>query len=291
MPSRWRLGGGYHDGEADRYTPRPISRRTMVPGGLAIAQGSQRAGQVAGPRTIGRRAPARARRRQRHQGARTGRLFRLRADPRQARSGTRGRTALDALRRVGKYDKFVLLDAARLMDRTNSYGSGTDYSEYVEIGTTWRLPEEVLRADRRRHRRGQAQSRRHRRARLHHPGRRPGGDRHAAAACSRATTATRGCRPRKVATVLGAGDSFLSYGQPAKAEEFYTDRADQARGRRRRGADPPRHRAVRPGQVCRGPGDLRQGHRAAQRRWPCSGRVQAVAVKAKGAGLSSPARD
>ncbi|MGH6787145.1 MAG: hypothetical protein ACREBO_09965 [Novosphingobium sp.] len=211
--------GGYHDGEADRYLAETYFAQNDGPGGLAVLKSANELAKTEN-RAVSQQAL------QRGLSVANDALILdgvgyfgaelVRAKP----SADSWQQALYALRRVGKYDKFVLLDAARLMDRTASYGNGTDYMEYIQIGNNLGLPKEVLRAidagiaagklsrsdvsvvdyTTQANARVQTDTRQ---------GLLAGYDRDA-----RLPTA-------KVATVLGAGDSFLSYGQPAKAEEFY----------------------------------------------------------------------
>lgn len=211
--------GGYHDGEADRYLAETYFAQNDGPGGLAVLR---EANELAKREN---RAPALAAL-QRGLGVANDTMNLdsvgyfgselIRAKP----NAESWQKSLYALRRVGKYDKFVLLDAARLMDRTASYGSGSDYIEYIEIGNNLGLPKEVLRAIDA----GVAAGKLNRSDLAVRD--------YATQADGRVATDTRQgllagydrdarLPAAKVATVLGAGDSFLSYGQPAKAEEFY----------------------------------------------------------------------
>ncbi len=211
--------GGYHDGEADRYLAETYFAQNDGPGGMKILRD---ANELA--RTQGRAAST--------EGLRRGLKVAndildvnnvgyfgselVKAQPNTENWGD----VLAALRRAGKYDKYVLLDIARLADRTASYANGSDYMEMVQIGTNLGLPKEVLKAIDA----GVA------------AGKLARSDISVADAISvanaRIATDTKqnllGGYDRdarlptaKVATVVGAGDSFLSYGQPAKAEEFY----------------------------------------------------------------------
>ncbi len=211
--------GGYHDGEADRFLAETYFAQNDGPGGMAVLREANELAKREG------RVPSIAALQRGLSVANDTMVLDsvgyfgaelIRARP----NAESWQQSLYALRRVGKYDKFVLLDAARLMDRTASYGGGSDYLEYVEIGNNLGLPKEVLRAIDA----GVAAGKLNRSDLAVRD--------YATQADSRVQTDTRQgllagydrdarLPTAKVATVLGAGDSFLSYGQPAKAEEFY----------------------------------------------------------------------
>ena len=211
--------GGYHDGEADRYLAETYFAQNDAAGGLAVLRAASELAKTQG-------RPASLTLLQRGLSVANDALILdsvgyfgselIRARP----NAESWQQALYALRRVGKYDKFVLLDAVRLMDRTASYGNGSDYMEYIQIGNNLGLPKEVLRAIEA----GVASGKLSRsdvaivdfttqaNARVKTD-----------AAQNLLASYDRDARlpTAKAQTVLGAGDSFLSYGQPAKAEEFY----------------------------------------------------------------------
>lgn len=127
--------------------------------------------------------------------------------------------AITVVREIGKYPAQETLDLMRLMGRTNSYAEERDYVEYIQAADPRRLPGEALKVLKAGLAAGklrsgdvfvsEAQTIANQRI---EPDRAslPGLERDA-----RAANATG-------ATVAGAGDAFLSYDQPAKAEEFYT---------------------------------------------------------------------
>lgn len=217
--------GGYHDGEADRYHAETYFAQNDGPGGmkvlrdaneLALAQG--RAASVEGLR----------------RGLKVANdvmdvtqvgYFGSELIKAQPASENWGDT-LAALRRAGRYDKYVLLDIARLADRTSSYANGSDYMEMLQIGTNLGLPKEVLKTIDAGVAAGKlaksdiavvdAINQANARIKTDTAQNLLGGyDRDA-----RLATA-------KPATIVGAGDSFLSYGDPVKAEEFYKLAADK----------------------------------------------------------------
>jgi tetratricopeptide (TPR) repeat protein len=127
--------------------------------------------------------------------------------------------AITVVREIGKYPAQETLDLMRLMGRTSSYAEERDYIEYIQAADPRRLPGEAIKvldagiaagklrpadsfvSDARTIAAGRVAADR---ASL------PGLEREA-----RGSNATG-------ATVIGAADAFLSYDQPAKAEELYT---------------------------------------------------------------------
>lgn len=216
---------GYHDGEADRYHAETYFAQNDGPGGMKVLRDANELAKTQGrPASI----PALQR------GLKVANDVMdvnnvgyfgselIKAQPNTENWGD----TLAALRRAGRYDKYVLLDIARLADRTGSYANGSDYMEMLQIGTNLGLPKEVLKtidagvaagkltktdisvAD--------AINQANARIKTDTAQNLLGGyDRDA-----RLPTA-------KPATIVGAGDSFLSYGEPAKAEEFYKLAADK----------------------------------------------------------------
>lgn len=127
--------------------------------------------------------------------------------------------AISVVRELGKFPAQETLDLMRLMGRTNSYIEERDYVEHIQAADPRRLPGEALKVVEAGLAAGKLQSGDVfvAEARTTASGRvsadkasLPGLERDA-----RAANATG-------ATVSGAGDAFLSYGEPAKAEEFYT---------------------------------------------------------------------
>ena len=162
-----------------------------------------------------------------------------------------------------RYQAQESLDLMRLMDRTRRCSKTRDYIDYIQAADPRRFPGEALKVidagRRRRQADGQRSVRRRGAGRIATgPRRRP-----TALRCRR-SSAMPARRPATVATVSAAADAFLSYGEPGQGRGALHAGADQAGRRPGARADPPRHRAGRSGQVCRGPGDLRQGHRPAQ---------------------------
>lgn len=127
--------------------------------------------------------------------------------------------AITVVREIGKFPAQETLDLMRLMARTNSYAEERDYIEYIEAVDPRRLPGEaqkVIQA-------GIAAGK----LRANDPfvaeaqqiaSQRVGQDRASLAALERDARAANATG----ATVSGAADAFLSYGEAAKAEEFYT---------------------------------------------------------------------
>lgn len=127
--------------------------------------------------------------------------------------------AITILRELGRFQAQETLDLMRLMDRTKSYAEERDYIEYIQAADPRRLPGEVLKviglgvaagklntsdvfvSDAKNNATG-----------------RVAGDKISIAGLAkdaRAANAT-------AATAMAAGDAFLSYEDPAQAEEFYT---------------------------------------------------------------------
>ena len=211
--------GGYHDGEADRYLAETYFAQNDAAGGIAVLKAANELARKEGrpasvtvlSRGLGVSSDAMLLDGAGYFGAE---LLKVSNTPESWQQ------ALYTLRRVGKYDKFVLLDVARLMDRTASYGNGSDYIEYIQIGNNLGLPKEVLRAINAGVTAGKLsrsdiavkdfETQANARVALDTRSNLLAGYERDA----RLPTA-------KVATITGAGDSFLSYGQPAKAEEFF----------------------------------------------------------------------
>jgi tetratricopeptide (TPR) repeat protein len=210
--------GGYHDGEADRYLAETYFSQNDAPGGIAVlkaaydlavqqartpsVQALQRGLSVASDALL---AP---------DAGWFGAAL-IKAEP----NTDNWQRAIAAVRRTAHYERDGLLDLARLMHRTNSYQGASDYFEYIQLGNNLGLPREVLASinvgvaahtlvDSDIAVRDARTAAAAREARDTAQGLLAGYDRDARA--SGATTAV----------ITGAADSFLSYGQPAKAEEF-----------------------------------------------------------------------
>lgn len=126
--------------------------------------------------------------------------------------------AIAILREVGKFGPQETLDLMRLMHRTDSFADERDYVEYIEAADGRRSPGEVLKIVKQGVAAGKlrlddifvAEQKRTAESRLAaDTASLPGLDRDA-----RAGTASTN-------TVMAAADAFLSYDQPAKAEELY----------------------------------------------------------------------
>lgn len=127
--------------------------------------------------------------------------------------------SIKVVRQLSSYQSQETLDLLRLMGRTGSYGDETDYVEYLQAVDPRRLPGEaqkVIEA-------GTAAGK----LRANDPfvaeaktivTGRLAADRASLPALERDARAG----SASAATVSGAGDAFLSYGDAAKAEEFYT---------------------------------------------------------------------
>ncbi len=127
--------------------------------------------------------------------------------------------AITILREIGHYPAQETLDLMRLMGRTNSFAEERDYIEYLQAADARRLPGESLKVIEAGLAAGKlragdtfvAESRTTANARI-------AADRASLVALerdARAGSAT-------ASTASAAGDAFLSYDQPAKAEALYT---------------------------------------------------------------------
>lgn len=126
--------------------------------------------------------------------------------------------AITVVREVGKFPAQETLDLMRLMGRTNSYAEERDYIEYLQAADARRLPGEVQKVLEQGVSTGKL--------RAADPfvveartiaGQRLAADRASLGPLERDARAANATG----ATVAGAGDAFLSYGEAAKAEEFY----------------------------------------------------------------------
>jgi len=139
--------------------------------------------------------------------------------------------AITVLRDTARYPTQDMIDLLRLMGRTNSYMEERDYIEYIQAADPRRLPGEVLDVIAAGNASGKLKTTNPVAA-------------DAKALAGRAVTGDKASFPAMerdarvasadAARVTAAGDTFLSYGQPAKAIEFY--KLAQAKP----GADMPR---------------------------------------------------
>lgn len=127
--------------------------------------------------------------------------------------------AITVVREIGKFPAQETLDLMRLMGRTDSYSEERDYIEYIQAADARRLPGEVQKVIQQ----GTAGGK----LRGNDPfiteartvsGGAVAGDRASLPATEKAARAP----TANLATVAGAADAFLSYGEAAKAEELYT---------------------------------------------------------------------
>lgn len=127
--------------------------------------------------------------------------------------------AITVVREVGKFPAQETLDLMRLMDRTASYAEERDYIEYIQAADARRLPGEVLKVIQAGTASGKlrandtfvSEARTIASERLN-------ADKASLAGLERDARAANATS----ATAMGAGDAFLSYDQPGKAEELYT---------------------------------------------------------------------
>ncbi|MCB2079147.1 MAG: hypothetical protein KDE55_15805 [Novosphingobium sp.] len=126
--------------------------------------------------------------------------------------------AITVLREIGKFGSQETLDLMRLMGRTNSYNEERDYVEYIQAADPRRLPGEVMEVINAGLTSGKLRA----------------GDTFVADAKSQASGRIAGDKSslagyeadaRKgsasVATITGAADALLSYGEAAKAADLY----------------------------------------------------------------------
>lgn len=126
--------------------------------------------------------------------------------------------AITVVREIGKFAPQETLDLMRLMGRTNSYAEERDYVEYIQAADARRLPGEVMQVIEAGTAAGKlrandqfvAEARTIASSRI-------APDRASLPALERDARAPNAT----VATISGAADAFLSYGETAKAEELY----------------------------------------------------------------------
>ena len=127
--------------------------------------------------------------------------------------------AITVVREVGKFPPQETLDLMRLMGRTNSYAEERDYIEYIQAADARRLPGEVLKVIDAGVAAGKlrandtfvSEARGIASARI-------AADRASLVGLERDARAP----SASAATVSGAADAFLSYGESAKAESLFT---------------------------------------------------------------------
>jgi tetratricopeptide (TPR) repeat protein len=127
--------------------------------------------------------------------------------------------AIAVVRDVGKFPAQETLDLMRLMGRTNSYAEGRDYVEYIQAADPRRLPGESLKVIEAGLAAGKLQS-----GDVFVSEARTTANGRLAADRASLPSLERDARAANAtgATVSGAADALLSYGEPAKAEELYT---------------------------------------------------------------------
>jgi len=128
------------------------------------------------------------------------------------------------VRELGVFGSKETLDLMRLMGRTNSYAEERDYVEYVQAADPRRLPGEVLEVlDA-----GIASGKLNANDTFVADAKRQASGRVADDKASLAGYARDAAKPgASVATVTGAADALLSYGQSAEAEKLYTIALDK----------------------------------------------------------------
>jgi tetratricopeptide (TPR) repeat protein len=126
--------------------------------------------------------------------------------------------AITVVREIGKFAPQESLDLMRLMGRTNSYAEERDYIEYIQAADARRLPGEVIKVLDAGIAAGKLRANDQfvAEARTIASGR-VGPDRASLPALERDARAP----GATAATLSGAADAFLSYGDLAKAEELY----------------------------------------------------------------------
>lgn len=126
--------------------------------------------------------------------------------------------AITVVREIGKFPAQETLDLMRLMGRTNSYAEERDYVEYIQAADPRRLPGEVLKVVEQGVSAGKLRANDPfvSEARTIASGR-VAADRASLVALERDARAP----AASGATVSGAADAFLSYGDAAKAESLY----------------------------------------------------------------------
>lgn len=211
--------GGYHAGEADWYLAETYFAENDAAGGLAILRAAdelaRREGRAASTTALQRGlSVANDAMKPDDAGFFGSRLVEVQP------STENWRQAIAAVRRTGGFDNSVLIDLVRLMPRTNSYDGMTDYLEFIQIANNLKYPRELLAVIQQGTAAGVLND-------ADPAVREARADANAREALDRSTNLLpdyeRDARAANanVATIVGAADSFLSYGQTTKAEEFY----------------------------------------------------------------------
>lgn len=126
--------------------------------------------------------------------------------------------AITVTRDVGNFPAQDTLDLMRLMDRTKSYSEERDYIRYIEVADARRLPNEVLKVINA----GTASGKLRQDAFITEQKGIASGKLTSDRASLPAQEKTARSGSADAATVVGIADAFLSYDEPAKAEELYT---------------------------------------------------------------------
>jgi len=126
--------------------------------------------------------------------------------------------AVTILREIGGFNSQETLDLMRLMGRTKSYAEERDYVEYIQAADPRRLPGEVLQVIDA----GIAAKKLNPSDTFVSDARTQASDRAKSDRASLASYASDARKPgATIATVTGAADALLSYGEAAQAEELY----------------------------------------------------------------------
>ncbi len=222
--------GGYHDNDADALLADAYISDNQAPQGLALlktAIDQRKAGGQAAPENWYRRGLGAAYKAKLLDATSDFSMGLVQAYP----SNDNWSGAITILREIGHYPAQETLDLMRLMGRTNSYAEERDYIEYIQSADARRLPGEVMKvidAGVAAHKLNPADVFINEAKTIAIP--RIAADQKGLAALesdARSAGAT-------AATATAAGDAFLSYENPAKAEALYAIALNKA------GADIPR---------------------------------------------------
>lgn len=126
--------------------------------------------------------------------------------------------AITVTRDVGNFPAQDTLDLMRLMDRTKSYSEERDYVRYIEVADARRLPNEALKVINA----GLASGKLRQDAFITEQKGIASGKLASDRASLPGQEKTARSGSADAATVVGIADAFLSYDEPAKAEELYT---------------------------------------------------------------------
>ena len=210
--------GGYHENDADALLADAYLQDNQVPQGLTILQqaidGRKAAGAVPPANWFRRGLGAAYKAKLLDQAANFSMGLVQNYPSTENWSG-----AISVVREIGRYPAQETLDLMRLMDRTKSFNEERDYIEYIQAADARRLPGEVQRIlDA-----GLAAGKLKANDVFVSESKTTAAGRIAADRASLAGLERDGGAPAAtVATIMAAGDAFLSYGEAAKAERFYT---------------------------------------------------------------------